>query len=393
MRENFNRITLANASVTIKDGCNHETNVYTSQVPQATEFKYGSSGVNPNWPYGVQEPQPCDIGHGNSVITFGQTESTRYCGYGDLGDGTLGPLYTKTTSDFGTGFLRAGDYHTTIVDQSLVDDCVREFYLKVADLKVNLAASLAQYDQTVNLVANKANQLAHAAKQLKRGNFYGVCDTLGIKRRSDLPGTFSKSWLELVYGWQPLLSDIHGALRLVGDRPLSRAVVSRKRSSSSYSISGNNGDFPHSGTAYVTDRVTSRAWVTVTDANLQTLQQAGITNPANLAWELLPWSFVVDWIYPVGDWLTARTALQGVTLSQYSLTRTRDLNVQAQLFAPEFKTPAQLFGSEVRKQRTIVLPPLPSPVLQASSTSLTRMTTALALLAQVFDKDLKKLFK
>jgi hypothetical protein len=359
----------------------------------SNDYKYGSSGVNPNWPYGVQEPQPCDIGVGRSVVQFGQTKSSSICGYGWLSNGQLGPLYTESTSDFGTGFIKAGDYYTTIVDQKLIDTCVREFYLEVADLKANLAASLAQYNQTIDLVANKANQLAHAAKQLKRGNFYGVCDTLGIKRRSDLPGTFSKSWLELTYGWTPLLSDIHGALRLVGDRPLRRFVEVRKRSSSVQPLSGHNGDFPHKGTCSINDSVTSKALITVTDRNLQTLQQAGITNPALLAWELLPWSFVVDWIYPIGDWLQARTAMQGVTVSQYSLTSTRDINVQVQLTAPGYIKPAQFFGYEKRKRRSTALPPLPSPVLQAPSTSLSRLTTATALLAQVFSSDLKKLLK
>lgn len=395
MRDNYDRPQVGVAYVTTKNECSGQTTVITNGTSTvAHEYKYGSSGVNPNWPYGVQEPQPCDIGFGRSTVAFGQTKSApSLCGY-DWIDGKLEPKYgTTAIADYGTGFTRASQYHTTVVDQQLVDDCVREFYLEVADLKVNLAASLAQYNQTIDMVANRTNQLAHAAKQLKRGNFYGVCDTLGIKRRSDLPGTFSKSWLELTYGWKPLLSDIHGALRLVGDRPLRRFVEVRKRSSNSVELSGHNGDFPHTGTCSITDSVTSKALITVTDNNLQTLQQAGITNPALLAWELLPWSFVVDWIYPIGDWLQARTAMQGVTVSQYSLTRTREINVQADLKAPLFIKPAQFNGYEKRKQRSTVLPPLPSPVIQVPSTSLTRLTTATALLAQVFSSDLKKLLK
>lgn len=394
MRVNYERPRLGVANAIEKNECSGQTTTFTSLAYVSNDYKYGSSGVNPNWPYGVQEPQPCDIGFGRSTVTFGQTKTApSLCGYSWV-DGKLEPQYGKSiTSDYGTGFVKASHYHTTIVDQKLVDTCVREFYLEVADLKVNLAASLAQYNQTIDLVANKANQLAHAAKQLKRGNFYGVCDTLGIKRRSDLPGTFSKSWLELTYGWMPLLDDIHGALRLVGDRPLRRFVEVRKRSTDTVVLSGHNGDSPHDGTCFITDWVTSKALITVTDNNLQTLQQAGITNPALLAWELLPWSFVVDWIYPIGDWLQARTAMQGVTVSQYSLTRTREINVQVDLKAPGYIKPAQFYGYEKRKQRSTVLPPLPSPVIQVPSTSLKRLTTATALLAQVFSSDLKKLLK
>jgi hypothetical protein len=41
----------------------------------------------------------------------------------------------------------------------------------------------------------------------------------------------------------------------------------------------------------------------VDSSQLANLQDWGITNPLLLAWELLPYSFVVDWFIPVGDWL------------------------------------------------------------------------------------------
>lgn len=37
----------------------------------------------------------------------------------------------------------------------------------------------------------------------------------------------------------------------------------------------------------------------------------GITNPALIAWELLPWSFVADWFVPVGDYLSLLDATLG----------------------------------------------------------------------------------
>jgi len=39
----------------------------------------------------------------------------------------------------------------------------------------------------------------------------------------------------------------------------------------------------------------------------------GLINPAEVAWELTPWSFVVDWFIPVGNFLEALTARAGVT--------------------------------------------------------------------------------
>jgi hypothetical protein len=43
------------------------------------------------------------------------------------------------------------------------------------------------------------------------------------------------------------------------------------------------------------------------------LAQTGIDNPALLAWELLPYSFVVDWFLPVGNYLQSLTDFAGFT--------------------------------------------------------------------------------
>lgn len=48
-----------------------------------------------------------------------------------------------------------------------------------------------------------------------------------------------------------------------------------------------------------------------TSPSLSTAQQLGLTNPAQLAWELVPFSFVVDWFIPVGDFFAQLDATLG----------------------------------------------------------------------------------
>jgi hypothetical protein len=38
----------------------------------------------------------------------------------------------------------------------------------------------------------------------------------------------------------------------------------------------------------------------------------GLTNPLAIAWELVPFSFVLDWLVPVGTWLQSLDATLGV---------------------------------------------------------------------------------
>jgi len=42
-------------------------------------------------------------------------------------------------------------------------------------------------------------------------------------------------------------------------------------------------------------------------------QLAGLQDPASVAWELLPWSFVVDWFIPIGNWLECRGLASSLT--------------------------------------------------------------------------------
>jgi hypothetical protein len=51
----------------------------------------------------------------------------------------------------------------------------------------------------------------------------------------------------------------------------------------------------------------------VDDANLVLLNSLGLLNPLQVAWELVPFSFVVDWILPIGSFLEAATGTIGTT--------------------------------------------------------------------------------
>jgi hypothetical protein len=52
-------------------------------------------------------------------------------------------------------------------------------------------------------------------------------------------------------------------------------------------------------------------YIMINDA-VRSLVELGITNPVNLAWELIPYSFAVDWFLPVGAWLQTLDAAKGL---------------------------------------------------------------------------------
>lgn len=56
----------------------------------------------------------------------------------------------------------------------------------------------------------------------------------------------------------------------------------------------------------------AKARFTVRNSSVKSLVQLGLTNPAEVAWEVVPFSFVIDWFIPVGNFLSSLDSLVGV---------------------------------------------------------------------------------
>jgi len=149
----------------------------------------------------------------------------------------------------------------------------------------------------------------------------------------------SDTYLEYVYGWRPLIYDIQGgceAAKRIFDRPPSVTVFHRQRGLKSGNSELGTEGYTVSGLRYRTVRLTHyEASVTyLASVRLQfngypaSMVDLGFT-PWNIiptAWELVPWSFMVDYFSNVGDVLTAltfpSTAMRwGITSRRQSATR------------------------------------------------------------------------
>lgn len=165
--------------------------------------------------------------------------------------------------------------------------------------------------QTAALVADNAKKVFGAYRALKKGDFGSAARALGnvknaSKKGAKVPLTtqdLANSWLELQYGWLPLLSDIHSALEAYDyERDLTK-VVYRSRSTTRQEVIGDQlGNLAQ--TEYT---VKLKAYVRETGR-----PAFSIVNPVTIAWEVLPWSFVVDWFIPVGDYLAAASFFSSI---------------------------------------------------------------------------------
>jgi hypothetical protein len=131
-------------------------------------------------------------------------------------------------------------------------------------------------------------------------------------------------WLAYQYGWSPLLGDVYNAVeRLSQDDGL---FTDRYR----YGATGRADDSWKDVGSVVRQHLISncgldvitlhenRVWVLtridgyVSSAGWRNAAQWGLTNPAQVAWELLPFSFVLDWFIPIGSYLSQFDASLGM---------------------------------------------------------------------------------
>jgi len=193
--------------------------------------------------------------------------------------------------------------------------------VKMADAKVNVAVAYAEASKTSDLIYDTARRIDKAYRAFRKGDLRGIAQNLNIT-----PKRLHKSWLEYKYGWMPLLMDVKGAAEFFAQQHVVRSPKFTVSASESASNAGEEngvaptygGGSPHAYTVSFGAAVKYKVkiWCELSSPNLSAMQQVGLTNPALVAWELIPFSFVFDWFISVGDWLTAMTAQQGVTVKR-----------------------------------------------------------------------------
>lgn len=187
-----------------------------------------------------------------------------------------------------------------------------EALLKLKDQKVNYGLALLESKKTISHLALTTSQVLRAYRYGKRGKWKKAAETLKVRHSfKGATRDASSRWLELQYAWKPLLNDIYGTyedLRRKWRKPYIPLSVVRNVKQSDNTLSAGNPSFEGSGT--YTCQV--KLWYYIKDEDLSTAVTMGLINPAILAWELVPFSFVVDWFAPIGNTLDALDAGVGL---------------------------------------------------------------------------------
>jgi len=188
--------------------------------------------------------------------------------------------------------------------------------------KINLAVAFAERGETTELLLGTLHGLAKAARSLRNGDMRGVARGLALRRTPKSPrgSNFSQKWLELQYGWRPLYSDVFGAVAALHaadqDDPkrYMTTVTGRVRDQvtvRSKNLVNSNACWGGQSVSEEMEGCFVRLDYYLENPFLASLASLGITNPAVVLWERVPFSFVVDWFLPIASYLSGFDAALG----------------------------------------------------------------------------------
>jgi hypothetical protein len=206
---------------------------------------------------------------------------------------------------------------TSDLDPSKADGKVRA---KIKDMNVNLAQSFAEYRQVSGMFVKAGTDIVMTLRKLRQGRALPeFVRILQGKKGDPVSKRIANRWLEYQYGLKPLMQDMYGLSdQLTKDLTLGtyKFASSSWRDSRNATVIGfYDGSAKSKWTLQTIGTVetkTKARWL-VKASGMKQLSEVGITNPALLAWELIPYSFCVDWFINVGDFLGSLDALVGVS--------------------------------------------------------------------------------
>lgn len=283
-----------------------------------------------------------------------------------------------------------------------------------------LGITAATANQSFSMVATRGSQLLNAYRALRKGNVRKMEKSLGILRNSDgtinhgslkftkkrLPpsvrkhfnaqvrkvrnkplkwkkGSVENTWLEYTFGWVPLVADVQEVLKVCSD------PFEVQRSF---------------GTASLRDIVTWRQWyaiqhtecrvrtvctagIKITNPNVALLTQLGLNNPLAVAWDVIPFSFVVDWFFKISTYLNTYNDMAGFAYVDPVTTVER----RAVGFFEDKRSSLNTVSSGRKRERMLTIVNKPkTPYFQLPTPSLWLAATSFSLLSQQVRRRLPK---
>lgn len=182
---------------------------------------------------------------------------------------------------------------------------------KISGDTFNAAVTMAEGNEALHSIFAAAKTLDSVYRHAKRGDYKAASKALsGYEKAKGRPSrVLANGWLTNQYAVKPLLNDVYSAA-------VTLAHMSSYPIQQSYTVSRKVTGVVRFPVAFLTPSAAKgfsakKIKAVIKEVNVPGL--LGLTDPLSVAWEKLPYSFVLDWFVPVGNYLSARGLAQNIT--------------------------------------------------------------------------------
>lgn len=206
-------------------------------------------------------------------------------------------------------------------DAATYDAAVLDLLKNLKRSKVNLGTALAEARKTAELLGKTSTTISKGLDEFMAKNW----------RRLGKMASWRKvpaKYLELCYGWAPLLNDVYGSaeslsymMELGYDASFTARGSAKFRDTREEISAALDTGNPVLFRAMLREQQSFSCVAILPNNLLPVFSSLGLTNPLEVAWELVPYSFVLDWVVPIGNWLSVLDAASFCTFKEGSYSR------------------------------------------------------------------------
>lgn len=223
----------------------------------------------------------------------------------------------------------------------------------------SLGVTMASWGQSRQMIIDRLRKIDKIFQRVQKQR------NRNPRRIKYSPKTLASDFLEGEFGWLPLLGDIYAVTSTVVQKSIPPEWA-KSTMIFPYNTTLKSGDSSqYLQTTYSgRGRVTIAAKVAISNPNLWLANRLGLINPAVVAWDLVPWSFVVNMFVNVNQVLGSLTDTVGLTLSNGSTTNSSSVFMEQTAYTRLSANEAYFnFSTNNSRYRARTVGSIPTPSL------------------------------
>jgi hypothetical protein len=265
----------------------------------------------------------CSISNNSTLVVdlVGQSGNYKYTGK-TSGQGIMLGNYSASGQTFGHDIsqYRTSDPSIGVWAAKVRPGVISRLYGNAMSNYANVANMLAEAGKTTDMVTTLLQSGINIARTVKRLDIARANAVINgyFSDARRLAREMSSLWLAWVYGASPLIDDINTIGHLA--KRNNKAVIrfrARASMSTTQAYTTNPGGGPVSvsknNEAFLKCQVLMRGQLSIPELS----QLSGASTPLATIWESIPYSFILDQLYPLGDYLSNRIAFDMGVMSYH----------------------------------------------------------------------------